>query len=273
MGYRSACREFSPQIWEMLRTQSTQFNTEFYETLFNQYIGITENFLSIILTLCWYTSDFYQINIRDIISRWSSLRSRNHPDFDQIPALLLIYVIEVASVYRSKWSILDAVLETKGVILPNTQKRFLSLRYISKSYVFDWSNNNRSFDGDRRSVFIKNTIYPFFKAYIPNEQLFTEVFDLTEMILAVLLTSRHNDWIDNNAVYYDFDSQWEHIFEFWRDGGKLGEDWQFLIVFFDGDVSKLESALEKYRDSPKQRNYGYSSRIKIPDLFEIYKGN
>jgi len=172
-------------------------------------------------------------------------------------------------VHRTNWLYLHNILLTPKIVSFGRQKRVSTLEEVSTDRIF--ALNYISPDGDFISQSIKRVLRPVFKTYVPIDVAYDDIFDLADMLIAIVLFKHTKRLISHNvASYHDRDilRLYEPILDFWKDGGRLGEEWGFVKYFYDGNTNQLVEALNEYREMTIQ-NHGTSSII--PDYSQTYK--
>jgi len=244
-----------------------------YQWYLEHYCSTCEIPLNIVTTLCWYGKGQAVGTVKNIAERWAELpseRYRYNHDPRRIPALLLIYTCGVAAIQRSEWQYLHAIYNSR-IYTDHHEKHILNV--VRKHTALDEQDIGRSYDVDRSSMVVRNFLRPFFSSMIPQDHVFHNCFDLLELIIAMLSLHQHSGWISHNLMgpYYNESSgshPWSYIVEFWISGARLGNDWIFLKLFFDGERSILQKALSGY-----QTKFIEFYRYEPPDLVSIYSSN
>lgn len=273
--------EKSYQEFTNLKFEDRAFSTpqevaEFYKACLIRILSITEIPLNIFMNICWYASEEQVSLMADIFRLWT--KSGNPFDdyyrWQKMPSLLVMYVCGLSALNRSNWVYLWMVLQGLSLKDPRVPNRIPVLYLINKHTAFDYAVYDRTFRADPITRFLKEQLRPMFKSYIPDDLEFSQLFDLLEMVMA-LLAINHPDyggWISHNAGSRDYlyGGDWEHITRFWNDGGRQGEKWGFMRLFFGENPELLKSALRKYVETAKN-NSPIRPSPPIPDYDSIYE--
>jgi SIR2-like domain len=247
----------------------------FHISLLTEYFTSIEVVLNIAAAFCWYSKkgEFISVLI-DILARWASPMNPDHERVigNKIPALLLLYVCSIAFLYRANWNSLRAIVIDPKVISFRSSKQSVILEAITKREMFQYS----IYDADQVdpiSLLLRKQIRPIFQGYLPSDSQFLYLFDLLEMVLALISLDNHWGWISHNAAKHEYFEYGKHedILEFWVKGAREGHNWGILKEFFDGNVSKLEVALDNYHQRGLQESRWSSHQI--PDYRDKYKSS
>ncbi|MBL8156723.1 MAG: hypothetical protein JNM70_21270, partial [Anaerolineae bacterium] len=256
---------------------SGQDTGQFYTNCIADCIAITETMLNMAIALCWYGNGEKAEVLSTAMSRWTTAK-----DYEQetnplmrIPPLLLMYVGGIAALQRSHWTYLRALTFDPTFYSIRGNKRLPVLDWVTKSSIFRYNDKHMWFDIDPLSQIIRRTLRPIFARHLPMEMEYQDLFDLFEMVLAVLLVSTDKqNWIGHDAAmprYAEF-GQWDFIRRFWISGARQGRNWGFLRTFFDGDSKKLEETLAAYQVTLQKLNSGKTTPNYSEEYMNSFRG-
>lgn len=239
-----------------------------------QYFARTEIALNILAMVCMYGKNHHAKIISDIIARWTVPFGNNEFEPRNIPSLFLLYVGTIAALHRENWLLLKSVLiEPKIRNQHRPSEKEPVLTEVNKTYLYYYGRDSgfKHKREDPYSVQIRDTIYPVFRKYIPDERDFQETFDLCEMLIALFTIDVNGKLLPHNAIMRSYilsDEAAKHLKEFWINGGKMGKEWGLLQIVFNGNLDRLLNVLETYHQ--KSQQYKLHSSDTFPDYKQIY---
>lgn len=234
-----------------------------------------EILLNMLATLCWYGKKEQATLLKDIVAKWAT-PERNNPSFDlskKLSALLMLYIGGIAALYKQNWFYLNALFNDIEIIeRSHNNERIPILYVVNKSSTYDY----RKFHNDRYdpiSEKLAHQISPVLRRYIIQDYMFGEIFDIFEMLMALIAINNNNwsVWIPHNlglqeAILF---GNFTHSIKFWEEGGKLGKEWGFLELCFSGSQQKLIDALKVYDTKVAEIIRHLSD--KLPKYAQIYE--
>lgn len=244
----------------------------------DRHFAACETLIYVIKTMCWYglkTSNQLRI-VRTAIERISAHKDiiveRHEPRMRVIPVMIL-YAGGIAAFYRNNWECLYTLLIEPTIYSEDRKENVPLLTEMRKNIAFqglypqrDFANKSDAFSNELRRI-----LKPIFLSQMSRDTDFIKLFDLFEMVLAVIAL-RYEEVFDHNAMLDGmnyFPEELNYIKQFWINGAKMGYDWEFLRVFFKGDRNLLIDELSKYKGKYTQRN----ARYELPDYGELYETN
>ncbi len=246
----------------------------FYETSISETLAVTEVVLNLAVAVCWYSDGRYGEMLTALLHIWGSSENGNHDhtNLRKIAPLLLLYSGGMASLYRSNWSCFRALIIDPKLRTHGARDRLTVFDEVHKHRIINYQSGVFDLDfSDPASQIIRQSLRKIFRDYLHFDEDFYELFDLFEMVLAVMSRKYGRLWISHDAAlerYAEYD-KYGHIFEFWRNGAKKGNDWGFLKECFEGDRNALEDALTQYREIAVKAQR-WSPPHGIPDYAALY---
>jgi hypothetical protein len=271
-----AYQQFSALALVRPRSSSKHEVDLFYKDCISNCMTIFEVVLNMITAVCWYGKGQQAEVLTTLLTRWATPENihqeSNH--LRRLPSLLLVYVGGMVALYKSNWAYLQALLLEPKITSFRNARRLAVLEEVMKNVIFETNIYKDSFHRhDALSQRLKSALHPIFGRYFPIVQDYRDLFDLFEMLLALILASREDgSWIGHDAIMGDYrtEEMWDYIIDFWVQGAKQGKDWDFLKTFFNGDRNQLEAALTTYH-ARSMKTQTWHPKLEIPDYGEIYK--
>ena len=245
----------------------------------DRHFAACETLISIIKTMCWYglkTPNQLKIiktAIEKIAAHKDIIFEQHEPRMRVIP-LMIIYAGGIAAFYRDNWDCLNSLLIEPIIYSDHRRENVPLLKEIKKNHAFQglYPRNDYGKKYDAFSNVLQRVLKPLFINQLQRDWDFTKLFDLFEMVLAVLVL-RFDETFDHNAMLSEmlyYPEELKYIKEFWINGAKMGNEWGFLRTFFNSDRLLLIDELSKYKVKyTRQLNSGYE----LPDYGQIYEAN
>lgn len=245
---------------------------DYYKLCLKRCLTEVEVPLNMATALCWYGKKQQTRILTSLMNRWGAPRDFQHErePLRKIPALLLLYAGGMSSLYRMNWNYLRALISEPRISSFIRLERSHVLSEVTKYRIFSREIYMHPFGRfEPMSERLNATLRTVFESYLPQDTDYDNLFDLFEMILAVISNSSDFGWIPHNAAQLHYDNGYEYLTEFWKRGGQRQERWGFLKTFFQGDMTRLANALQAYREKAISRQQTITES-KLPDYASIY---
>lgn len=244
---------------------------DFYLGCFENSYKVLEALLNTVATVAWYGDDRQAPFISSLIRRWGSPLNEDvqHSPHRKIPVVLLSYACALAAVSKEHWSYLNAAIPNLVIPRHNREESFFAS--LSKHKVFHDDIYRQSSRSDPISAMISDRLRPLFEQLISLDRDFYALFDLCELLLALLCLKENDYYFLHDALssYSTYDRN-DYLLKFWTEGGKRGNDWEFLKVFFDGKPSELETLLTSYQVKRIENRFSTDAPV-YPDFLAAYR--
>jgi len=250
-------------------TQMPNLNEEAFQQRLKQYEAVLSTLMVMISTIVYYDSeqkyvDFLIHTIERLCKQPRNSGNAILLDLQSYPALLMVYCAGIVALAKKHYKYLAADL-----LVPHYKDIHGKQKILKKINVWHvFTNNSYKFvpisnaatrytpANEHISNILRETVRPYF----PDDDKYTEIFDVFEYLLGlVYIDTIYDKWGPVGCFrwrYMQLDYSIGPGYEFINEGLVNDKDWDLLRAgFFSGSVARLQNAIDKFGDFLRKVQY------------------
>jgi hypothetical protein len=250
-------------------TKVQNFNEESFQHRLKQYEAVLSTLIAMISTIVYYDNEqkYVDMLIHTIERLCKQPRNNGNAiflDLQFYPALMIMYCAGIVALAKKHYNYLAA-----NLLVPHYKDihgKQKMLKKVNVWYIFTHDSHkhvpipNAARRYTPANEHISNILRGLIGSYFPDEDKYTETFDIFEYLLGlVYIDTIYDEWGPVGCFKWRYSQGDEHIGPgagFIAEGLIEDKDWGLLKVgFFSGSVVRLQNAIDKFNDFLRKVQY------------------